>query len=113
MQTRNIKARRNERLVAEFDSQKESVTLYCKRHGININTFYYWRKHLHSIPGKPVPAFIPAVIKHNKPIDDRVDLKRPRIIARLPNGITLSIPLLQDASQLKEIVSTLLKGDRQ
>lgn len=91
------------RILALFESQRETVSAFCERLGVSESSFYRWSRELQrrDADQRDVPIFQPVVITpaaavSTRPIEVRL---RGRRVLRVPPGF--------DADLLRQLVAVL------
>ena len=75
-----------------------SIPEYCREHGLNVKSFYAWRKRLGGIPAPAKPSeFIQ--------IETQDDNQPSCLTIQTPNGYHLRIPEGVSETQVKTILS--------
>lgn len=96
------------RLIDRWKASRLSINAFCRRHQLNIASFYRWRNILRQQPtpgpadptttSTPTPSlpFIPIRVIPDTTID-----------ITLPSGLQLRVPLAADPRQLARLIQTL------
>lgn len=78
---------------------------YCRRSGLSVANFYYWRQRLRKRERKS--PLIPVVVK-------QLPSQNLRSLAiRLPNGIQIALEEIAPGLELRSIISCLMEVGRE
>ena len=86
------------RHLTDWRTSGLSQAAYCRRHGLDVKRWTYWRRTLK--PTLPSGAAVPAVVRivmSAPPLDGRVEV-------RLPNGLQVRVSVGLDPRQLVAVV---------
>lgn len=70
--------------LAAWNGSGLSQAAYCRRHGLSIKSFAYWRRRLRRTEGV-ADALVPIVVADVPTADERIEV-------RLPNGLQVWLP---------------------
>jgi hypothetical protein len=90
-------------LVAWRDSGL-SQAAYCRRHGLSLACFGYWRGKLRSALSPSAPstqALVPIVVSEVQRSDDRLEVT-------LPNGLQACLPVGMEAARWMPMIRALM-----
>ena len=81
-----------------------SQSAYCRRHGLSLPCFGYWRSKLHaawSPPALSENALLPIVVAEVAMSDDRIEVA-------LPNGLQVRVSVGLDPQRLVPMIQALI-----
>jgi len=83
----------------------EAIAIFCKKHGISLWSYYYWKKRLgkFQICSSLQKKFIPVTLE--QPAQNCID--KPLYTFRFPNGTALLISEKMDPSDLSRLALTV------
>ena len=90
-------------LVAWRDSG-QSQAAYCRRHGLSLACFGYWRGKWRStlLPSAPAAqALVPIVVSEVPRSDERIEVT-------LPNGLQARLPIAMEAAGWMPMIRALM-----
>ncbi|MHB1220436.1 MAG: IS66 family insertion sequence element accessory protein TnpA [Gammaproteobacteria bacterium] len=91
--------------IKQWEESELSQQVYCKRSGINLNSFTYWRgKFLSSVEQKVKPGFVPIKIASNPVLAG--DAKQS-IQIKLLTGHIVYVPTNVDINDIARLISLL------
>jgi transposase len=99
-------------IVAETMVEGETVSSVARRHGINANMLFTWRKRFRlgdAIPatGTGVPDFLPVAMKGPAPVHEMAD--RPVIELDFESGARLRIFSAADPRAVKAVIEAMTR----
>lgn len=71
--------------LAAWNGSGLSQAEYCRRHGLSIKSFAYWRRRLGRTEGV-AGALVPIVVADAPTSDERIEVQ-------LPNGLQVRLPI--------------------
>jgi transposase-like protein len=87
------------RHMAGVEAYDGSVVGYCKEHGLQTSSYYYWRRiFFESSQKQDLQSFVPVVVKPEKSVSRTESLKENR-----PHP-------LPDAKWVAEVIANLIRG---
>jgi len=100
-------------IVAETMVDGESVSSVARRHGINANMLFTWRKRFRledaaAVTGPEAPDFLPVAIKDPAPVQVTAD--RPVVELDFESGARLRIFSAADSRVIKSVIEAMTRG---
>jgi hypothetical protein len=85
--------------VEAWGSSGLSQSAYCRRHGLSLASFGYWRRRLAGDAVGPRAGVLPIQVE--------APVTAQQVQVRLPNGLVLTLPLPADAAGLQALLRSL------
>ncbi len=99
------KRREWQRRMTRFEEAQQPVAAFCRKEGVSVPSFYYWRKRLLQRPG-PADEVASAGFRPVRLVGSA------SVVVQLPGGTQREVPT-SDPQALRLVIDTLARADAQ